>query len=156
MLAITIWIVRRKQISNLVILGTPWKCCLCIYQCNQIVVGGGGVFLRKTGLRWGVVLSEAHKPHYSVYRAAHPPHCSSNQLKLTGLIWSPHCCFMFFKDLWNDRPGAPLIASFFNTLLLSKMIWFHLRTSRVISNSKWYMADKDMRLRRLNDMFLVV
>lgn len=47
---------------------------------------GDGVFVRERGA--GAALWST-QPHYSVDRTAHPLHCSSNQPKLTGLIWSP-------------------------------------------------------------------
>lgn len=63
------------------------------------------------------------QPHYSVYRTAHPLHCSSNQPKLTGLIRSPQnrteLLYVFKRscrwDLQNDQSRAPLLP-FFNAL----------------------------------------
>lgn len=75
------------------VLGTSWKCCLCIYQLHQRGGRvGDGAFVRErergVGVGWGAALWST-QPHYSVDRTAHPLHCSSNQPKLTGFIWSP-------------------------------------------------------------------
>lgn len=123
---------------------------------------GDGVFVRERGE--GRIALWSTQPHYSVYRTAHPLHCSSNQPKLTGLIRSPQSRTELLYVLKGAADEISRMISqecgyclFFNALQLSStMIWFPLRTSFVISNSKWYKDDTNMRERCLTDMFWAV
>lgn len=94
---------------------------------KEVVEWGDGVFVWEREWRVVVVVVVgalwSTQPHYSVDRTAHLLHCSSNQPKLTGILWSPQNrteLQMRYPE-WSAK--SAFITLFLNTLY--SQIWWN-------------------------------
>lgn len=117
-----------------------------ISSIKEAVEWGDGVFVWER--EWGGVGAAlwSTQPHYSVDRTAHLLHCSSNQPKLTGILWSPQNRTELQMRSPERSVKSAVITFFKKYSSLSKIVkWFLLRTSFVISISEWYEDDTNTK-----------
>lgn len=121
-----------------------------ISSIKEAVEWGDGVFVWER--EWGVVVGGAAlwstQPHYSVDRTAHLLYCSSNQPKLTGILWSPQnrTELRIRSPEWSAKIAAITFKKKQKNSSLSNMVKrLLLRTSFVISISEWYEDDTNTK-----------